>query len=416
MEDSRLMRAQMLMGQRRLDEAEKLLLSYLTEEPNDASAINLLATIKYERAEFRDAEEAIENAIGLEPDNPYHHYIRAAIKLGKSEKDQAAESLNTAIALDPGNAEYYVLMAEILFSRSKFEEALSFSDTALEVNPENVNARNVRSKILLALNRPNEAFDAIAGSLEEDPENADTYAELGWNYLRKNDPKKALENFTEALRLEPHNEYAKGGLVEALKAKYLIYRLFLRYVFWFEKREGNTRAAIIIGAYIGFRLLRSASNNYPVLKPFIVPVLGLYMAFALSTWLLNPIFNIFLLVNPYGKYALKKFEKIGAQIALGLLITMVVGGVGYLGTGIDKLLMLAIAAFGLIIPATHTFDMAYHEIPKGLAIYTGVLTLLAIAGISLSPNLENVHPVAFAFLIGSVGFQWIANFLIFRKN
>lgn len=416
MEDSRLIRAQMLTGQRRLDEAEKLLLSYLTESPNDASAINLLATIKYERGEFREAEETIKSAIALEAANPYHHYIMAAIMLGKSEKDKASESLATAISLDPSNAEYYVLMAEILFSRSKFEEALSFSDQALQVDAENVNARNVRSKILLALNRSDEAFDTIAGSLEEDPENADTYAELGWNYLRKNDPKKALENFTEALRLEPHNEYAKGGLVEALKAKYLIYRLFLRYVFWFEKREGNTRVAIILGAYFGFRVLSWVSNSYPVLEPFLLPLLGLYMAFALSTWLLNPIFNIFLLVNPYGKYALKKFEKMGAQVALGLIITMVVGGVGYMGTGIDKLLMLAIGAFGLIIPATHTFDMAYREIPKGLAIYTGVLALLAVVGISFSPSLENIHPAAFAFLIGSVGFQWIANFLVFRKN
>ena len=52
---------------------------------------------------------------------------------------------------------------------------------------------------------------------------------MGWLALHSKDHKKALEHFKQALIYFPFNDHAKVGMVEALKAKYWCYRVFLNY-------------------------------------------------------------------------------------------------------------------------------------------------------------------------------------------
>ncbi|MDB5311521.1 MAG: tetratricopeptide repeat protein [Gemmataceae bacterium] len=46
----------------------------------------------------------------------------------------------------------------------------------------------------------------------------------GWALLHARQPAEALTHFREALRLDPTNEWARDGLIEALKARYWVYR------------------------------------------------------------------------------------------------------------------------------------------------------------------------------------------------
>ena len=55
-------------------------------------------------------------------------------------------------------------------------------------------------------------------ALGRNPENAHTNANQGWSLLHGGQPGKALEHFREALRLDPDLEFARAGMVEALKA------------------------------------------------------------------------------------------------------------------------------------------------------------------------------------------------------
>ena len=85
--------------------------------------------------------------------------------------------------------------------------------------------------------RPQGRGGADAGSaLANDPENALTHANQGWALLHRGDHAKALEHFREALRIDPELDWARAGIVEALKARHLIYRLMLRFFLWIGRQ------------------------------------------------------------------------------------------------------------------------------------------------------------------------------------
>jgi hypothetical protein len=127
--------------------------------------------------------------------------------------------------------------------------------------------------------------------------------------LDQANPKQAAVHFREALRLEPTNDYARAGLVEALKARNPIYGLFLRYVLWMAKLPPRAQWGVVIAGVVGNNLLRNAARNNPELSPWISPITTAYVVFVLFTWLAAPIFNLMLRVHPLGKHALSEEQR-----------------------------------------------------------------------------------------------------------
>src|SRR6185436_9021657 len=111
------------------------------------------------------------------------------------------------------------------------------------------------------------------------PENAFTHANQGWTYLNKGEPKKALEHFRESLRLDPANEWARHGIVEALKARNIIYAVMLKYFLWMARLSRGARWGIILGGYFGIQLLASMARSNPAIAPWILPLRILYITF-----------------------------------------------------------------------------------------------------------------------------------------
>ncbi len=67
--------------------------------------------------------------------------------------------------------------------------------------------------------------------------------------MHQGDHKQALEHFREALRLKPDMEWARNGMVEALKARYFLYRLMLRYYLWMSRFTRRGQWGMIIGLW-----------------------------------------------------------------------------------------------------------------------------------------------------------------------
>ena len=70
---------------------------------------------------------------------------------------------------------------------------------------------------------------------------------MGWTLLHDGDPRKAMGHFREALRLDPGMEWARAGIVEAMKARSLIYRIFLSYFLFMNRLSGNAQWATVCG-------------------------------------------------------------------------------------------------------------------------------------------------------------------------
>ncbi|HEX5242273.1 MAG TPA: tetratricopeptide repeat protein [Tepidisphaeraceae bacterium] len=271
---------------------------------------------------------------------------------------------------------------------------------------------------LVRLGRRAEAGLAIDAALARDPENATTHANQGWTLLHQGQHKKAMEHFREALRLDPQMDWARAGIVEALKARNPIYRIFLAYFLFMGRLSRQAQWGIIIGGYVAYRIVLSISqgSNSPWTK-LLWPLIGLYIAFAVMTWLASPLFNLLLRLDRFGRYALSNDQKWGANLVGGLLLGVIGSGVAFAVTANPGWLVAAIGLFVLMIPASVIFKL--HARPRlvmaayslGLLIVLGTL-VFAFWGhepVILPPWTDNMINV---FIAGVFLSQWVGNGLL----
>ncbi len=408
-------RAQILMRQSRFEEAGTILKDLLRQEPNNVYLLALLAQVELQQEHAARAEQLINSAIGLSPDTSYLYYIKARIALQNEQYNEAEKHLQQAISIDPGEADYFALMASVKLTRKQYAQALEMAEEALDRDAENILGANVRSTALLKLNRKDEFYQAMEGALAHDPNNAYTHANYGWGLLEKGDHEKALGHFREALKNDPHYAYAQGGMMEALKARYLFYRLFLRYSFFISNLTAKYQWVVIVGFYVVSRALNSLSENNPALQPFLMPVLIVMALFAFSTWVIAPLSNLFLRFNMYGKYLLDKREKMSSNFVAGSLLVCLGGLAGYLATDRSAWLIVALVGFAMMIPLGTMFSVKNHH-PK-LVIYASVMLLLGLLGIYTAFRQGDIYNTFTAlFLFSFIAYQWIANFLRIRQS
>jgi hypothetical protein len=264
---------------------------------------------------------------------------------------------------------------------------------------------------LVKLNRHEEARQTIGQALQRNPENEQTHANLGWTYLHKGQHQKALEHFSEALRLDPNYDYARHGLVEALKARYFLYRWLLQFFLWMSRLSPGVRGGLIVGAYVLVRVLQGASRQHPEVAPFILPIVSFYGIFVLLTWIIDPLFNLALQCNKYGRHALSSRQRWNSSIFGVLLLATIVSAICGVVTGLLIFFLLALNVGLLIVPATRVLE-DNRKINRGaLAFFAGMALFGTAAVASL---LAGFKEAAFAFstvnFFGACAFTWFGAF------
>jgi len=407
-------RASLLIEHKRFAEAERELRILLTTEPNHPYALALLGLSRTELGSHDEAIGFLKQALGQQPDNSYFLYLLGLVYLRKHNTKEAEKHLVSAISFDPHNADYYGTVAAIKLQEAQWEDALTYANRGLQVDPENLVCLNSRATALLKLDRKAESYQTIKEALQNDPHNSYTHSNLGWGLLERGDHVQALESFREALKLDPENDHAKAGLVEALKAKYWFYRAFLKYSFWMTKQSSKYQWAIVIGLWVLVRFLNALAQSNPGLEPFVTPILYLYGAFAISTWLLMPLSNLFLRLNVYGRYALNDEQtKSSTYTGIGLLITLA-GVAGSIFTDIGAFfgmifygvgfMILCSSMFKPIIPSKRLIAMC---LAIGLCVVGFLYLLIQFSG-------GGGGLLFLIFIYGTIAYQFILNALISR--
>lgn len=412
--DTLLERASQLVAHGRFEEAQKPLQEILAINPQLSDALGLLALCKSELRQHDEALTLIKQAISQQPDNDYYLYLHALFSLRKDDVKSAKSFINNAITFNPYNADYFGLLASIQLHQKDWQLALESADKGLAIDADNLTCLNSRSTALFKLDKKEEAFDTIQEALNQDPENDYTHANVGWGLLERGNHKQALEHFREALKLNPENALAKAGLVQGLKARYLFYRIFLKYVFWIGNLKGKLQWAVILGFYFGSRILRSVAEANPSLEPFITPILILYTLFAVSTWIITPLSNLFLRLNVYGRYALTEEETkssnlVGISLATGLL-----GAILFLVTADFVYAMIAFFGITMMIPLSSIFAPTSKRSKNILLAYTCLLAFFGVGSIILQAMNGDAGALPMIYIFGIIGYGWVVNALLIR--
>jgi tetratricopeptide (TPR) repeat protein len=373
--NAHLERALVLMEQSRLDLAERELRQALAADPDNGYAHTQLAWCLCARKEYAQATDEARTAIRLEPDSPHAFYVLGRIYLERGHYPEAEEAANEALRLFPYEAEYFALLADVRLAQKQWDLALEAAERGLESDAEHVGCNNARAIALTQLGRRDEAGATLASTLARDPENPFSHCSTGWNELHKGNVNKALEHFREALRLAPDLDFAREGMVEALKARYFIYGLMLKYFLWMGRLSAGAQWGIILGAYLGYRVLGELAQQRPDWAPFIWPLLILYVVFAIMTWISGPLFNLLLRLNRFGRHALSTDQKLGAN-CIGVLIVLALGALIASIIADDGLLLLALYFGLLLMPVAAIFNCQPGWPRNCMIVYT--LALMAL--------------------------------------
>lgn len=344
-------RAQLLYHQSRYELAEDSLRRALTDDPDFALAHAYLALCKLEQKDTKEATAEAERAVGLAPDEPFVHFVLARVFLERHRYEEAEAAARQAVELNPYEADLHHMLGNVLLAQRQWPAALAQADEGLRLDGEHIGCANLRATALVKLGRKSEAEHVMAGVLARDPEDAFSHANQGWTALHQSDPQKALTHFREALRLDPTLEYAQSGMVEALKARYLIYRLMLRWFLWMARLGQKLQWGIIILLFFGTQFVQQTAAKNPQLGIMLWPIFGILVGFALLTWLAYPLFNLMLRLNRYGKHILTRDQRRGAN-AVGICLLLAASALIYsltMGDPIALRMALALGVYMLVL-------------------------------------------------------------------
>lgn len=374
-------RARLLMQQSRFQLAEEQLRLSLSEQEDPALAHALLALCLLQRERYDDAQQEAQAAIGEDPENAMGFYALATVFHERNRLDEARKAIDAAIRLESWHSIHFGRLASIEIDSHRWTEALAAAEQGLQFDPDDVNCTNLRAIALVRLGRKAEAGATIEAALARQPDDATSHANQGWTLLHQGQPKKAMEHFREALRLEPNMEWARMGIIEAMKARNILYRWILGYFLWMTKFSPRVQLMLVLGVLFGNQILQRVCQAVPMLAPAQTPLALAYVLFVWTTWVAPTLFNLLLLLNPFGRLALNRNEKTDAALAaLCIALAMGIGTYGQLSypTRASDFWLSGLLFLGLMFPVTAIFKMP----PKtrwvmiaysvGLSVYIGL--------------------------------------------
>jgi tetratricopeptide (TPR) repeat protein len=410
-------RIQLLMRQSRYRQAEQEVREALFQAPDQAVLHALLALCLIEQEQPEQALAAAHTATALDPESAWYYYVLASVwdQLGRFKEAHAA--LQEALTRNPADADCFALLANLYFQESRWPEALQSAEQALSLAPDHLMAANLRSMALVRLGKGPQALEGLTVALHQQPDYALTHASRGWALLEQGQHQAALEAFKEALALDPQEDWAREGLVEALKARHLLYRLMLKYFFLIGRLRRGQRLLAMLGVLVVFRVLRSLfpPTQFPWLGGLVITV---YLGFVWLTWLAEPLFNLLLRLNRYGRLALTPAQIQASNWLAGLSVGGTLTGVAGLGLRSWQLLAGGVLTLMMTIPVTTLCQLPASRQRRRLEGYTLGLATLGTGGILALSLAQTGLALGLLglFLLGWVGFSWLVNLVNWRAE
>jgi tetratricopeptide (TPR) repeat protein len=374
---SPLQRAHILFEHERYAEAEPELRHALSLEPENPIAHALLAVCLMRLNRSEEAVREAASAIHTGPDNAFGHYAMAMIRDDRDEHPQAVEAIDEALRLQPDNAFFHGIRAGILLQMSRSEESLASAERGLAIDAENDLCGTYRTMALIQLNRTDEALAASGNVLQNNPNSALAHAQTGWTCLHRDKPSQAREHFREALRLDPESDWARDGMLEALKTRSPFYRIMLRYFLWMSRLRSRVQWGIILAIWVVGRGLRAFQEASPGVAIAVQILLGLYIIFLYLTWVAQPLSDATLLFNRDGWLALPRDRRrlamvVGSGTAAAVTLFLLAQWV----PATDLLYLTAIAMLFLCVLSSTAFSTGWTKKPRWLTVL-GIGLILA---------------------------------------
>ena len=379
-----ILRARLLIQQDRFELAEEQLHLALAQEPS-AEAHALLAHCLCHREKFDEATQEAQLAIVQDPTDSFGHYTLACVMRQRNRLSEARQSIQEAIRLQPWDAESFSVLAGIECLASQWTDCLKAAEQGLALNADHIGCLNFRAMALTKLGRREQAGQSIHEAMRRNPDNAATHANEGWRLLHARQPDLAMQHFQESLRLDPGSEWARNGIVEAMKARHFIYRWLLSFFLWMNGFTPRIQLVLMLGLVFGQRILVAVMDSIPVLEPFSPVIIVGYLLFVWMCWSASALFDLVLMTSRFGRLALTGEKKtLAALVGICILTSVLVLTICAMQSGAlvqSGRYAAAMLFLGMTIPVVTTFHSKGHRRKFAIVWTIGLLALIVTANI-----------------------------------
>ncbi|MBS7563119.1 tetratricopeptide repeat protein [Mucilaginibacter sp. Bleaf8] len=385
-------RIQALIERDKIDLALEKIASALAEFPDSDELYSLQASAYLKQKDYKRAQIAVNTGLGLNPENDFLYYLDARLAVQRDEYKLAEKRIDEAIGLNPYQAGYFGLKSAMYIDLGRYDEAITYATEGLDLDPENTMCNNMLSMAQTKSGRAEEAFNRLENMLADDPESELTQANTGYYYLRLGDVKKAKEHFAVALSIDPEFDYARAGMVQAIKATNFFYRKLLQFSYWMEEKGAKFRFGLFLGIYVVIRLV-----------PFLFP---LYLILILWTWFTGPVSDMVLYFDKYGRYLMPPDKNKFTQINIGIMLLATIA----LITGFTVNSVFYVIAFSLfltVIPVYLFRDVVKTTKRGVLALFACLFLGSGIVALYLTYIAHrSTGPAEMILLLSAVIFSW----------
>jgi tetratricopeptide (TPR) repeat protein len=239
MSNQTLAHARALDQQGRLPEAIVAYRQFLTIEPRNGDALQLLGIALARIGNTGEAVEALAAAAAIQPSNPFlqanlanalnetgrpsealAYYGRAVVLkpdfavahrgrgmtlLRLGQLDAAVQALANAVRLQPDNSAYENDLGVALERLDRKADALTHFERAVQLNPGLVEAQHNRALVEAALGRHAQALISLDRALALQPQRAEIHANRGHVLADLGRADEAISSYNKALALQPRD-------------------------------------------------------------------------------------------------------------------------------------------------------------------------------------------------------------------
>ncbi|MBK6781128.1 MAG: hypothetical protein IPG75_16520 [Gemmatimonadetes bacterium] len=322
-------------------------------------------------ADGREAEAhaQLDLLIREEPWNGPLHAIRALLRVDQGRLDDAARDAATGVGWRRTTASATTPWRRWRWPGEEYPAAITAAREAQWLAAGYLEAALLEARAQAAAGRWPEAVELTRQVLEQEPDNDEAAllhtlaagagagrgprprglararrpvpAQPGGARRRRLDPAQcgALQGRAGGVRAGPRHRPVAAvgarGLLVALKARNPVYALLLRAFTWLGRFPVRTRRLLLLAGFLGYNLLRRVVGDHPALGWVIWPLLAVYIAFVVLSWLADPLLNLVLLAGREGRQLLGRDERHAALLVGGCLGLGVALGIAAAITGWD---------------------------------------------------------------------------------
>ena len=188
------------------DEAIKIALQAVENDPLSAEAHAIAAEIYMDKGNWARALDEIETAIRLSPDNALVQRNLGYVMDNQGRHKEATAAFERAAELAPKLGYIYTTAGNGYLALGDYDNAIAQYEKAVQATPDSPVGYDSLGHASALAGDPDRGLSMVKRAIEIDPEYGPAYAHLGRLYYTQLNYESAIENFLKAFDLGVRNE------------------------------------------------------------------------------------------------------------------------------------------------------------------------------------------------------------------